>query len=113
MKASLARASPFVSRAVAEAAWESGDAHVQSTAMRRPRPQTIGAHGAPHLTFGFASKPSPSVPWARGLLSASWEWGSPDLPACGPRRGSDLACTAHLHQQAFKTLVRGQASRGG
>ena len=76
------------SRAVAQAAWGSGDTHVQSTATRRPRPQAVGARGAPHLTFGFASKPSPSAPWARGLLSASWEWGSPDLPSCGPRRGS-------------------------
>ena len=70
------------SQAVAEAAWGSGDAHVQSTATRRPRPHAIGARGAPHLTFGFASKPSPSAPWAQGLLSAFWERGSPDcLPA--------------------------------
>ena len=75
------------SREVAEAAWGSGDAHVQSTATHRPRPQAIGVCGAPHLTFGFASKPSPSVPWARGLLSAFWEWGYPDLPACGVAQG--------------------------
>ena len=79
---------PFDNRAVAEAAWGSGDAHVQSTATRRPRPRAIGARGAPHLTFGFASKPSPSAPWARGLLSAFWERGSPALPACSPQRGS-------------------------
>ena len=47
-----------------------------------------GAHGAPHLPFGFAAKPSPSVPWARGLLPAFWEWESPNLSACGQRRGS-------------------------
>ena len=76
------------SRVVAEAAWGSGDAHVQSTATRQPRPQAVGARGAPHLPLGFASKPSPSAPWARGLLSASWERGYPDLPACGPGRGS-------------------------
>ena len=76
------------SQAVAEAAWGSGDAHVQSIAMRRPRPQAVGARGAPYLPFGFASKPSTSAPWARGLLSASCEWGSPDLPACGPQHGS-------------------------
>ena len=35
-----------------------------------------------------AAKPSPSVPWTRGLLSAFLEWGSPDLPACGPWHGS-------------------------
>ena len=69
-------------------AWGSGDAHVQSIAMHQARPQAVGARGAPHLPLGFASKPSPSAPWAWGLLSASWERGSPDLPACGPRRGS-------------------------
>src|SRR4051812_4560461 len=75
------------SRAVVGAAWGSGDAHVQSTTTRRPRPQGFGARDTLYLTFGFASKPSPSVPWARGLLSAFWERGSPDLRACGPRRG--------------------------
>ena len=75
------------SRAVAEAAWGSGDAHVQSTATKRPRPQAVGARGALHLPFGFATKPSPSAPWAWGLLSVFWERGSPDLPACGLWRG--------------------------
>lgn len=46
------------------------------------------ARGAPHLPFGFAWKPSPSAPWARVLLSASWIWGYPALPACGPPRDS-------------------------
>ena len=32
--------------------------------------------------------PRPSAPWAWGLLSAFWEWGSPDLPACRLRHGS-------------------------
>ena len=40
------------------------------------------------LRTGFTSKPSPSAPWALGLLSTFWERGSPDLPACGPWRGS-------------------------
>ena len=47
---------------------------------RRP----VGARGAPNLTLGFAAKPSPSAPWAQGLLSVFWEQGSPDLPAYGP-----------------------------
>ena len=66
------------------------------------------------MTFGFASKPSPSAPWARGLLSAFWERGSQDLPACGPRRGfaSRLVRPIFINK-AFKTLARGQASRGG
>ena len=99
------------SRAVAEAAWGSGDAHDQSTATCRPRPQAIGARGAPYLTFGFASKPSPSAPWARGLLSAFWEWGSPDLPTCGPRRGYASGPVRPIFiNKEFKTLARGQAS---
>ena len=36
------------------------------------------------------------------------------MPACGPWCGSTRgARTTHLHQQALKTLARGQASRGG
>ena len=72
---------------VVEAVWGSGDTHVQSTATCQPRPQAIGARGAPHLTFGFALKPSPSTPWARGLLSMFWERMSLDLPTCGPWHG--------------------------
>ena len=56
--------------------------------MRQQRPEAVGARGAPHLPFGFASKPSPSEPWARGLLSVYWERGYPDLPAYDPWRGS-------------------------
>ena len=53
-------------------------------------------------------------PLAKGPLSAFWERGSPDLPACGLRRGSKGGpSTAHLHQHKPKTLMRGQASRGG
>ena len=74
--------------AVAEAAWGSEDVHGLSIATRQSRPQAIGARGAPHLPFGFASKPNSSVPWAHGLLSAFWECGYTDLPAYSPRRGS-------------------------
>ena len=102
------------SRAVAEAAWGSGDAHVQSTATRQPRPQAFGARGALRLTFGFVSKPSPSTPWAQGLLSAFWERGFPDLPACGPRRGYANGPIRHIFiNEEIKTLARGQASLGG
>ena len=52
------------------------------------RLQAVRACSAPHLPFGFAWKPSLSVPWAQGLLSAFWIWGYLDLPACGPPRGS-------------------------
>ena len=63
---------------------------------RRPRPihrhtstEAAGFWGprCSVLDLGFASKPSPSAPWARGLLSAFWERGSPDLPTCGPWHG--------------------------
>ena len=113
MKASTACTSLLSGQEVAEAAWGSGDAHVQSTATRRPRTQAFGARGAPNLTLGFAAKPSPSEPWARGLLSVFWERGSPDLPACGPQRGQAAGRTAIFINKAPKTLARVQASRGG
>ena len=50
----------------------------------------------------------------RGLLSAFWEWGSPDLPACGPQRGfASRPVRPIFIDKAFKTRARGQASRGG
>ena len=98
---------------VVEAAWGSGDAHFPSIAMSS-KPQEVRACGAPHLPLGFAWKPSSSAPWDWGLLSAFWERGSPDLPACGLRRGSKGGPSmAHLYQHRPKTLARGQASRGG
>ena len=63
-------------------------AHAQSTAMRRPRPQAVRARGASPLPFRLPARPSLGAPWARGLLLAFWERGSPDLPARGLRRGS-------------------------
>ena len=114
MKASAACTSLLSGQAVAEAAWGSGDAHVQSTATRRPRLQAFGARGAPNLALGFAAKPSPSAPWARGLLSASWERGSPDLPARGPQRGwVGRSVRPIFIDKAIKTFARGHASRGG
>ena len=66
----------------------SADAHVQSIATRRPRPQAVRARGASLLPFRLPARPSLGSPWAWGLLSAFWQRGSPDLPACGLRRGS-------------------------
>ena len=40
------------------------------------------------MPFRLPTRPSPGAPWARGLLSAFWERGSLDLPACGLRCGS-------------------------
>ena len=51
-------------------------------------PQAVRARGASLLPFRLPARPSPGAPWARVLLSAFREWGSPDLPACGLRRGS-------------------------
>ena len=100
------------SQAHNEGAWGSGDAHVQSTATRRPRPQAIRARGAPHLPLGFASKPSPSTPWARGLLSAFWELGSPDLPACGLQRGSRSGPVRPIFVNTSSRPSRGAKPRG-
>ena len=47
-------------------------------------------------------------------MSAFWERGSPYLPACGPRRGcASRPARPIFINKAFKTLTRGQASRGG
>ena len=102
---------------------QSGNCRGSMGKQRRPR--TISHHASPkaaghwargvlHLPFGFPAKPSPSTPWARGLLSAFWERGSLDLPACGLRRGSKGGPARPIFfNTRLKTLVRGQASRGG
>ena len=79
--------------------------------MRQPRPQAVGARGSPHLPFRFATKPSPSAPWARGLLSAFWERGSPDLPACGLRRGSSGGPVRPIFVNADSRPSRGAKPR--
>ena len=82
--------------------------------MRRPRLQAIGARRASCLPLPFPARPSPGAPWARGLLSAFWEWGYPDLPACGLRHGSRSGPVRPIFiSTRLKTLARGQASRGG
>src|SRR3954469_22434445 len=49
-----------------------------------------------------------------GRLSAFWERGSLDLPSCGLRRGSNGGPAWPIFiSTRFKTLARGQASRGG
>ena len=100
------------SRAVAEAAWGSGDAHVQSTATRRPRPQAVRARRASPLPFRLPARPSPGAPWARGLLSAFWERGSPDLPACGLRRGSSGGPAWPIFISSSSRPSRGAKPRG-
>src|SRR3954468_12623490 len=84
------------------------------TATRRPRPQAVRARGALPLPFRLSARPSPCAPWARGLLSAFWERGSPNLPACGLRRGSNGSPARPIFiNTRLKTLARGQASWGG
>ena len=80
--------------------------------MRQPRPQAVGARGAPHLPLRFSAKPSPSAPWARGLLSAFWERGSPDLPACGLRRGSSGGPVRPIFINSSSRPSRGAKPRG-
>ena len=102
------------SRAVAEAAWGSGDAHVLSITTRQSRPQAIGARGTPHLALGFASKPSLSAPWARGATIGILGMGVPRLACLRPRAWLiQRPGMTHLHQQTLKTLARGLASQGG
>ena len=94
--------------------WGSAYAHDQSVGTRRPRPQAFGARAASRLPLRFSARPSPGAPQARGLLSAFWERGSPDLPACGLRHGSRGGPVRPMFVSArLKTLPRGQASRGG
>ena len=43
----------------------------------------------------------------QGAMSAFWERGSPDLPACGPRRGfASRPVRPIFIDKAFRTLVR-------
>ena len=59
------------------------------------------------MPLRLSAQPSPGAPWARGLLSAFWERGSPDLPAFGMRRGSSVA------QFSPSTLTQVQDPREG
>jgi hypothetical protein len=76
-----------------------------------------GATALRPCRFGFAWKPSPSAPWARGLLSVFWEPGYPDLPACGTWRGTFSGqgwpiFTNHLQvPREGPSLARPRASR--
>ena len=83
------------------------------------------------LPFHLPARPSTGAPWARGLLSAFWERGSPDLPACGvaqkgaqhdpssptqtqdPREGPSLAgrTTQSFLRHGLIRLAREEAER--
>ena len=64
------------------------------------------------MPFRFAAKPSPSAPWARGLLSAFWQRGSPDLPACGLWRGSSSGPVRPIFISSSSRPSRGAKPRG-
>ena len=50
----------------------------------------------------------------RPIVSVFWEWGYPDLPACGLWCGSRSGPVRPIFvKHKLKTLARGQASRGG
>ena len=70
------------------------------------------ARGASHLPFRLSAGPSPGAPWARGLLSAFWEWGSLDLPACGLRRGSSGGPARPIFIHTSSRPSRGAKPRG-
>ena len=108
----LCAAASSPSKARNKEAWGNSAAHVQSTATRRPRPQAVKARSASLLPFRLPARPSPGVPWARGLLSAFWEWGSPDLPACGLRRGSKGGPARPVFTNTNSRPSRGAKPRG-
>ena len=64
------------------------------------------------MPFRLPARPSPGAPWARGLLSAFWERGSPDLPACGLRRGSTGGPVRPVYINQHSRPSRGAKPRG-
>ena len=120
-------------RAVTKVSWGSQDAHVQSTATQRPRPQADGSRGASHLPLRLSAQPSPGAPWARGYCRHSGNGGPQTcLPAaCGvaqrgaqhgpssstqtqdPREGPSLAgrTTRSFLRHGLIRLAREEAER--
>ena len=102
------------SRAVAEAAWGSGDAHVQSTATRQPRSRAFEAPRAPRLILWLRLEAKPERALGPGATVGVLGTGVPRLACLWPAAWLEWwPSTAHLHQLELKTLARGQASRGG
>ena len=63
------------------------------------------------MPLRFPAKPSPSAPWAWGILSAFWERGSPDLPACGLGRGSSSGLVRPIVINNHSRPLRGAKPR--
>ena len=107
MEASAVRASLLSSRAVAKAAWGSGDAHVQSTAMCRPRLQAFGARGAPRLILWLCLEAKPKRALGPGATIGVLGTGVPRLACLRPTAW--LCCRPvwpTFINKAFKTLTR-------
>ena len=49
--------------------------------------------------------------WKPHLLSVFWEWGSPDLPACSPRRGSTNGLVRPIFISKHSRPLRGVEPR--
>ena len=72
----------------------------------------LGARGAPNLTLGFTTKPSPRAPWARGYYQRSGNGGPQTCLPAARGMAKQQAVRAIFTNKAPKTLARGQASRG-
>ena len=88
---------------------------------KRRRPRPISRHTST-ATGCWGPRRSALAPWlcleaksegalARGLLSAFWERGSPDLPACGPRRGSSSGLVWPIFTSKHSRPSRGTKPR--
>ena len=64
------------------------------------------------MPLRFSAKPRPSAPWARGLLSVFWEWGYPDLPACGLQCSSRSGQVHPIFVNSSSRPSRGAKPRG-
>ena len=80
-------------------AFLSDESGCRGSMEKRRRPRPINHHALIEAAGGWGPRLSALALWlgleakfecvlGLGLLSASWERGCPDLPACGPRRGS-------------------------
>ena len=107
MKARTARASLLSGQAVAKAAWGSGDAHVQSTATRQPRPRAFGGQRCSELDPSLRREAKHERTFGPGATVGVLGTGVPRLACLRPTAWlHQRPCTAHIHQQTPKTLAR-------
>ena len=91
------------SRAVTEAAWGSGDAHVQSTATRQPRPQAFWGPRCSVLDPWLRREAKPERTLGPGATVGVLGMGVPRLACLRP--------TAWLSQQAVRPIFINKASK--